>query len=468
MAGLSFTTSRRIPGNSKTWRRTSPPGWRISHPGSTPGGMSVPDPESWRSPLCTFHKQEYLPEHRRSGTALPFIQLSVCPDTDTPISWTKRKLSATFRGGCLHPLEFRMLPPPIQGRALRRTFIVHAPLMTSSSPPCPVCATPLILDQENAGLEVLCPGCASHLRLPPEVDSASGPALLKRGDNMPASDSAAPPGAPSETAEDPKKPGGSSLPSGRPRSSQEEMRRMTTAGGATSLASEEAAKLAAERGRTVLPGKRNLSHTLCPEPYFRTFILLNRLKKRTSESVKSALNQPAYVASVVYNALLLGSDNPLGKTTTGTEATIANITLEDIQGYYASKFSKINAEVVVVGDVAEKDILGKLSFLSSMSNMENPMVILPEPPKVEKTRVYFVDVPGAAQTEFRVGHVSGMKYDATGDFYRSSVMNYPLGGAFNSRLNLYLREDKGWTYGARGNFDGDKYGGDYSFSAGIK
>ncbi|MDB6131849.1 MAG: hypothetical protein JWM59_92 [Verrucomicrobiales bacterium] len=128
--------------------------------------------------------------------------------------------------------------------------------MTSSSLPCPVCATPLILDQENAGLEVLCPGCASHLRLPREVDSASGPTLLKRGDTTPASASAAPPGTPSETAEYPKKPGGSSLPSGRPRSSEEEMRRMTAAGGATSLASEEAAKLAAERGRTVLPGKR--------------------------------------------------------------------------------------------------------------------------------------------------------------------------------------------------------------------
>jgi zinc protease len=47
-------------------------------------------------------------------------------------------------------------------------------------------------------------------------------------------------------------------------------------------------------------------------------------------------------------------------------------------------------------------------------------------------------------------------------------MNYPLGGAFNCRLNLDLREDKGWTYGARANFDGDKYTGTYTFSAGIK
>ncbi|MFA6060527.1 MAG: pitrilysin family protein [Taibaiella sp.] len=193
-----------------------------------------------------------------------------------------------------------------------------------------------------------------------------------------------------------------------------------------------------------------------------------RNKKRTTESVKSALNQPAYVASVVYNTLLLGPENPLGKTTTGTEATIANIQLEDIQNYYTNRFSKINAEAVIVGDVAEKGILNKLAFLTQLPDIETMMPILPDAPKVEKTKVYFVDVPGAAQTEFRVGYVSNLRYDATGDFYRSNVMNYPLGGAFNSRLNLYLREDKGWTYGARSSFDGDKYTGDYSFSAGIK
>lgn len=193
-----------------------------------------------------------------------------------------------------------------------------------------------------------------------------------------------------------------------------------------------------------------------------------RNKKRTTESVKSALNQPAYVASVVYNTLLLGPENPLGKTTTGTEATIANIQLKDVQNYYTNRFSKINAEAVVVGDVSEKEILAKLAFLTQLPDIETMMPILPEAPKVEKTKVYFVNVPGAAQTEFRVGYVSNLKYDAIGDFYRSNVMNYPLGGAFNSRLNLYLREDKGWTYGARSNFDGDKYTGDYSFSAGIK
>lgn len=193
-----------------------------------------------------------------------------------------------------------------------------------------------------------------------------------------------------------------------------------------------------------------------------------RNKKRTTENVKSALNQPAYVASQVYNSVLLGPGNMLGKPVAGSEATLSNIQLTDVQQYYDHRFSKIGLDVVVVGDVAEKDILGKLKFLDQLSDMETMLPILPDAPQPAKTTVYFVDVPGAAQTEFRVGYVTHLKYDATGDYYKSNIMNYPLGGAFNSRLNLYLREDKGWTYGARSSFDGDKYGGDYTFSAGIK
>ena len=79
-----------------------------------------------------------------------------------------------------------------------------------------------------------------------------------------------------------------------------------------------------------------------------------------------------------------------------------------------------------------------------------------------------VDVPKAAQSEFRVGYATGLTYDATGDFYKSYLMNFPLGGSFNSRINLNLREDKGWTYGARSSFSGDEYSGDFQFSSGIK
>ncbi|MGC4056944.1 MAG: pitrilysin family protein [Chitinophagaceae bacterium] len=189
-------------------------------------------------------------------------------------------------------------------------------------------------------------------------------------------------------------------------------------------------------------------------------------RKRTVEGIKSAMNQPAYVASRVYEHVLYGDNNILGMNP--SEKTLNNITLDDINAYYNNYFNSRDVKVVVVGDVQPKDAVAALGFLNQLPAKEVTMPAIAGAPAVNGTTVYFVDVPKAAQTEFRVGVVTGLHYDATGDFYKSGVVNYPFGGAFNSRLNLYLREDKGWTYGARSGFNGDEYTGTFTFSAGIK
>ncbi|PZF71320.1 M16 family metallopeptidase [Taibaiella soli] len=191
-------------------------------------------------------------------------------------------------------------------------------------------------------------------------------------------------------------------------------------------------------------------------------------KKRLSESAKNSLNQPVNVANNIFNLVNYGSSSVLGQPSHGSEQTIGNITLADVQNYYDKDFSRKNATIVVVGDVSESEITGKLGFLNQMKDADIAIPVLPAAPAVAQTKIYFVNVPNAAQTEFRVGYVTNMKYDALGDYYKSTIMNYPLGGAFNSRLNLDLREDKGWTYGARSYFDGDKYTGSFAFSAGIR
>src|SRR4029079_10439757 len=123
----------------------------------------------------------------------------------------------------------------------------------------------------------------------------------------------------------------------------------------------------------------------------------------------------------------------------------------------------------IVGDVKEAEILPKLAFLNKLPNkkVELPKVAATPMPNGQ-SQIYLVDIPKAAQTEFRVGYNTDLKYDATGEYYKAGLMNYVLGGAFNSRLNLNLREDKGWTYGARSSFSGDEYDGDFEFSSGIR
>jgi zinc protease len=193
----------------------------------------------------------------------------------------------------------------------------------------------------------------------------------------------------------------------------------------------------------------------------------SRIQKQFIEGFKQAKSQPAFIASDVFAKMNYGT-TILGLSEMGTEYTVKNLTLKDVENYYANFMTSHEAKLVVVGDVTENEILGKLSFLSKLPNREIKLPSVPAVPPVDKTRVYLVDVPKAAQTEFRVGNVTGLKYDATGEYYRAMLANFPLGGAFNSRLNLNLREDKGWTYGASSGFSGSKYTGTFTFGSGIR
>ena len=193
----------------------------------------------------------------------------------------------------------------------------------------------------------------------------------------------------------------------------------------------------------------------------------SRIQKQAIEGFKQSKSRPASIASDVFNKMNYGS-SILGLSEAGTEYTVTNLTLQDVQDYYNNYMTSRDARLVVVGDVTDKEIIGKLGFLSKLPNKEIKLPTIPPMPTVDKTRLYLVDVPKAAQTEFRIGSVTGLKYDATGEYYRTQLTNYVLGGAFNSRLNLNLREDKGWTYGARSYFSGDKYTGAFTFSSGIR
>jgi zinc protease len=225
---------------------------------------------------------------------------------------------------------------------------------------------------------------------------------------------------------------------------------------------------------TVQALKKNLDKTLVLlqermlNPNF-TETTFKRLQRQILERLKQAKTQPAAVASDVIAKVNYGTDHILGMNANGTESTIKNITLQDIENYYKNYIASQKTKVVIVGDIKENEILPKLTFLNKLPNKKIELpVIAAKPKETDKSRIYLVDIPKAAQTEFRVGYTTGLKYDATGEFYRTGLMNYALGGGFNGRLNINLREDKGWTYGARSSFDGGHITGDFTFSSGIK
>jgi zinc protease len=219
--------------------------------------------------------------------------------------------------------------------------------------------------------------------------------------------------------------------------------------------------------------KKNIAPTLALleerllQPFFKeeTF---KRIQKQEIELFKQVKAQPSTVADLVIDKLNYGENNILGLSEDGTEETVKKFKLEDIQKYYDSTLTSQGAMIFVVGDITEAELIPQLSFLDKLPNKKITLQI-PEPGiPVEKTKVYFIHIPKAAQTEFRIGFPTNLNYDVTGEFYKTGLMNYNLGTAFNSRVNLKLREDKGWTYGARTNYYSSKYGGVFEFSAGIK
>jgi len=194
----------------------------------------------------------------------------------------------------------------------------------------------------------------------------------------------------------------------------------------------------------------------------------NRIKSQSLQAFKLQKSQPASIATAVFSKLNYGPNNILGYGQDGTEETVKNITLDDIKNYFKNYTTSQDAKVVVVGDITQQEVLPKLSFLDKLPKKKITLATIDAAPPVDKTKVYLVDIPKGAQTEFRVGYVTGLKYDATGEYYKAYLMNYPLGTGFSSRLNQMLREIKGWTYGAGSGYSGDKYTGRFQFSSGIR
>jgi zinc protease len=108
--------------------------------------------------------------------------------------------------------------------------------------------------------------------------------------------------------------------------------------------------------------------------------------------------------------------------------------------------------------------LGGLAAFKVTKALHQPLEPMPE---IKGRKIFLVNKDGAAQSSVRIAQPS-IPFDALGDFYRAGLANFTLGGTFNSRINLNLREDKGYTYGARSRFSGDELFGDFGFSAEVK
>jgi zinc protease len=192
-----------------------------------------------------------------------------------------------------------------------------------------------------------------------------------------------------------------------------------------------------------------------------------RRKDQTLQAIRLSKTQAAATAATVYQLLLFGNDNSFSYLNIGTEESVSALTLDDVKAFYKDHYSPKISSIVAVSDQPRATLVEKLKVFEGWQGPDVAEVALNEFPNVGETKIYLVDKPGAAQSEIRIGKQS-LNYDATGEYYRAYLMNFPLGGAFNSRINLNLREDKGYTYGARSGFSGTEDFGTYTAQAGVR
>ena len=196
----------------------------------------------------------------------------------------------------------------------------------------------------------------------------------------------------------------------------------------------------------------------------------DRIYKQQLESVKAGQEDPSSIADDIYYQLIYGENHIYSIPSYGSEETIANIKLDDVINFYNNYYSPNLSELVIVGAINNQNLIDLVEKLSFLHDWENKNVQIPKLPKTstpEKLKIYFVDKPEAPQSEIRAGYVTDLTYSPTGDYFKSYLMNYTLGGAFNSRINLNLREDKGWTYGARSYFSASDEPGSFSIYSGV-
>ena len=172
---------------------------------------------------------------------------------------------------------------------------------------------------------------------------------------------------------------------------------------------------------------------------------------RTKNSIIQAEAQPQSVASMLFGKLLFGTDNIFGYSTRGTRESIERITLSDLKNYYDKNFSPGVTKMLVAGNVSKEQVLSALKpFENEWKAKEVILNSYPVPPDPEKSRIYFVDIPGSRQSVIFTGYLALSRSDP--DYVKADFVNYRLGGAFTSILNQILREEKGFTYGASSSF----------------
>ena len=193
---------------------------------------------------------------------------------------------------------------------------------------------------------------------------------------------------------------------------------------------------------------------------------IERVRKDRLTTLLQSKDQPIQIALNVADRALYGSDSPYGFPVIGTDASLPAITADDLSGFWKQHYFPKDSALVLSGDlsaVEAKNLADKYFGKWTASGIESHP---PAPPQAPVRKVIIVDRPGAPQTAIFAAGVGVPR--STPDYASIQVVNTMLGGLFSSRINMNLREEHGYTYGASSFFQYQRGSGPFLAYASVR
>ncbi|MCS7229443.1 MAG: pitrilysin family protein [Candidatus Kryptonium sp.] len=193
---------------------------------------------------------------------------------------------------------------------------------------------------------------------------------------------------------------------------------------------------------------------------------LERVKTQRLASIKQSKAEAGYLAGVRF-AKELFAGHPYGNESGGNEESIQKIKRDEIVKFYQKHFIPNNSFIIFAGDITPAEAVPLVEkYFGAWKKGPNPHKKFKDVKNISQTRVVIVDKPGAVQSAIRVGHLGIDRKNK--DYVKVFTLNTLLGGYFNSRINMNLRETRGYTYGASSSFDARFYPGPFVVSTDVR
>ncbi|MFN7984985.1 MAG: pitrilysin family protein [Vicinamibacterales bacterium] len=191
----------------------------------------------------------------------------------------------------------------------------------------------------------------------------------------------------------------------------------------------------------------------------------SRVRQLRLHRLMQLRDMPGAVADRAFMKLLYGA-HPYGHTPLGGEASLSAISIDDVRAFHANQLRPSDATLVVAGDCSHEEVAAATAeafadWTGTAAPAASGAATLPAP-----ARLNLIARAGAPQSELRIGHVAVARN--TPDYHALVSANMVLGGQFVSRINLNLREDKGFTYGARTSFDFRRLPGPFMLQVSVQ